>query len=73
VLRALKSAVYFNDGAEEFPTTGDFVLIQYNEQGDSVITRTLPRRSYFARKNPTLGQGEQPSPQTSTACSSCSR
>ncbi|NLI55092.1 MAG: ribosome small subunit-dependent GTPase A [Clostridiales bacterium] len=55
----LKSAVYFNGGAEEFPTTGDFVLIQYNEQGDSVITRTLPRRSYFARKNPTLGQGEQ--------------
>ena len=55
----LKSAVYFNDGLEEFPTTGDFVLIQYNEQGDSIITKTLPRRSYFARKNPTLGQGEQ--------------
>lgn len=55
----LKSAVYFNDGAEPFPTTGDFVLIQYNDLGDSVITQTLPRRSYFARKNPTLGQGEQ--------------
>jgi ribosome biogenesis GTPase len=55
----LKSAVYFNGGTEAFPTTGDFVLIQFNERGDSVITQTLPRRSYFARKNPTLGQGEQ--------------
>jgi ribosome biogenesis GTPase len=55
----LKSAVYFNESTQEFPTTGDFVLIQYNEQGDSIITQTLPRRSYFARKNPTLGEGEQ--------------
>jgi len=55
----LKSAVYFNGGAEEFPTTGDFVLIAYNELGDSVITQTLPRRSLFARKNPTLGEGDQ--------------
>ena len=55
----LKSAVYFNGETQQFPTTGDFVLIQFNEQGDSVITQTLPRRSYFARKNPTLGEGEQ--------------
>ncbi|MEA4870002.1 MAG: ribosome small subunit-dependent GTPase A [Christensenella sp.] len=55
----LKSAVYFNSGSDPFPTTGDFVMIQYNEQGDSVITQTLPRHSYFARKNPTLGEGEQ--------------
>ena len=38
----LKSAVYYNDGTEPFPTTGDFVLIQPNDQGDSVITKTLP-------------------------------
>jgi len=55
----LKSAVYFNGGEQEFPTTGDFVLIQYNELGDSMITETLPRRSLFARKNPTLGEGDQ--------------
>jgi len=55
----LKSAVYFNGGAEEFPTTGDFVLISYNELGDSIIHQTLPRRSLFARKNPTLGEGDQ--------------
>lgn len=55
----LKPAVYFNGGAQAFPTTGDFVLIQHNDQGDSMITQTLPRRSFFARKNPTLGEGEQ--------------
>ncbi len=55
----LKSAVYFNGGSQEFPTTGDFVLILFNPQGDSTITQTLPRKSLFARKNPTLGEGEQ--------------
>ncbi len=55
----LKSATYFNGGEQAFPTTGDFVLIFYNEQGDSLITQTLPRRSYFARKNPTQGEPEQ--------------
>lgn len=55
----LKSSVYFNGAEQPFPTTGDFVLIAYNETGDSVITQTLPRRSYFARRNPTPGQGEQ--------------
>ena len=55
----VKAGTYYNDQSEEFPTTGDFVLAQYNESGDSVITHTLPRRSYFARKNPTRGEGEQ--------------
>ncbi|MEN6595958.1 MAG: ribosome small subunit-dependent GTPase A [Clostridiaceae bacterium] len=55
----LKASTYFNDQTEDFPTTGDFVLIQHNPAGDSVLTHTLPRRSYFARRNPTLGQGEQ--------------
>ena len=55
----LKSAAYFTGGAQEFPTTGDFVLIAYNDLGDSTITQTLPRRSFFARKNPTLGEADQ--------------
>ena len=55
----LKSVVYFNGGTQEFPTTGDFVLIAYNELGDSTITETLPRCSLFARKNPTLGEADQ--------------
>lgn len=55
----LKASTYFNDRTEDFPTAGDFVLIRYNASGDSVVTRTLPRRAYFARRNPTLGRGEQ--------------
>ncbi|NLB61342.1 MAG: ribosome small subunit-dependent GTPase A [Clostridiales bacterium] len=54
----LKSSKYF-DGSEEFPTTGDFVLINYNESGDSKIIKTLPRKSFFSRRNPTRGRGEQ--------------
>lgn len=55
----LKSSVYFSRAEQVFPTTGDFVLIVFNESGDSVITQTLPRRSFFSRRNPTPGQGEQ--------------
>ena len=43
----LKSGVYFDGSSEEFPTAGDFVLIQYNTQGESPIVQTLPRKSYF--------------------------
>ncbi len=55
----LKASTYYNGRTEAFPTTGDFVLIRYNESGDSVIIHTLPRRAYFARRSPTPGIGEQ--------------
>ena len=55
----LKSSAYFAGTDQPFPTTGDFVLLDWNDSGDSRITETLPRRSYFARRNPTPGQGEQ--------------
>lgn len=56
----LKSSVYFGTKqTEEFPTAGDFVLFQYNEGGDSRIIKTLPRKSFFSRSNPTPGMGEQ--------------
>lgn len=42
----LKTKEYFG-GFEEFPTTGDFVLINYNLSGDSQIIKTLPRRTFF--------------------------
>ncbi|MDF2543099.1 MAG: rsgA [Herbinix sp.] len=35
--------------AEDFPAVGDFVLINYNTQGDSVIVKVLPRKSKFSR------------------------
>jgi ribosome biogenesis GTPase len=47
----LKSSVYYGGGNEDFPTTGDFVLIDYNPGGDSRILRTLPRKSKFARND----------------------
>ncbi len=34
---------------EEFPTVGDFVLIKYNEQGNSTIVKVLERKSKFSR------------------------
>lgn len=54
----LKKKEYFG-GYEEFPTTGDFVLINYNPGGDSQIMKTLPRKTFFSRKDPTPGRGEQ--------------
>ena len=56
----LKSSVYFIENAyEEYPTTGDFVMIQYNPVGDSTITKTLQRKSYFSRLDPWSNRGEQ--------------
>ncbi|MEA4823109.1 MAG: ribosome small subunit-dependent GTPase A [Clostridiaceae bacterium] len=54
----LKTAVYYN-GYAEFPTVGDFVAILYNPAGDSLVTSTLPRRTFFSRRDPTPGRGEQ--------------
>lgn len=45
----LKTGVYFRGGEENFPTAGDFVLIQPNDSGDSLIVKTLPRKSSFVR------------------------
>jgi len=58
VFGRLKTKEYFV-GDEEFPTTGDFVLINYNAGGDSQIIKTLPRKTFFARKDPAPGGGEQ--------------
>ncbi len=55
----LKAGVYFTGSAEAFPTTGDFVRILFNPAGDSQIIQTLPRRSFFSRRDPTPGRGEQ--------------
>jgi ribosome biogenesis GTPase len=55
----LKSSVYYNGSNELFPTVGDFVLLQYQADGDSLIVKTLSRKSLFSRRNPTPGRGEQ--------------
>lgn len=59
VYGVLKPAVYFRSGSESFPAVGDFVLINYNPHGDSQITKTLERKSFFSRRDPSPGRGEQ--------------
>lgn len=51
----LKASVYYGPGGELFPTTGDFVLIDYIVDGDSRIIKTLERKSYFSRLDPSSG------------------
>jgi len=45
------SFLYSLKGDDEFPAVGDFVLVQYNQRGNSLITSVLPRRSKFSRTN----------------------
>jgi len=47
----LKTKEYYLDQAQ-FPTVGDYVMIQYVENGDSLILSTLPRRTVFTRREP---------------------
>ena len=47
----LKTKEYFVD-TQEFPTTGDFVMVNYIENGDSQIIATLPRKTFFSRREP---------------------
>lgn len=54
----LKTREYYIDG-EVFPTTGDYVMINYVDNGDSQILATLPRRTYFSRRDPDPSRGEQ--------------
>jgi len=55
----LKSGEYYA-GGEVFPTVGDFVRIEYVENGDSRILATLPRKTVFTRREPGPIPREQP-------------
>ena len=45
----------FADGDRMYPTVGDFVVLDDNPLGDSLILETLPRRSHFSRREPGPG------------------
>ena len=47
----LKTKEYYVDN-QDFPTTGDFVMINYIDNGDSQIIATLPRKTFFSRREP---------------------
>lgn len=50
VMAVLKGMFYHTAKTrEDFPCVGDFVLLQYNETGASLIVKLLPRRSKFSR------------------------
>lgn len=47
-------------GNENIPTTGDFILVDWQENGVSRIVKTLPRKTYISRLDPSSsGHGEQ--------------
>ena len=47
----LKTKAYYVD-TQDFPTTGDFVMVNYIDNGDNQIIATLPRRTFFSRREP---------------------
>ena len=47
----LKTKEYYVN-TQDFPTTGDFVMIHYIDNGDSQIIATLPRKTFFSRREP---------------------
>ncbi|WP_042473286.1 ribosome small subunit-dependent GTPase A [Bacillus ndiopicus] len=50
VTAVLKGTFYHSvETRVDFPCVGDFVLLHYNENGDSLIVTVLPRRSKFSR------------------------
>ena len=50
VTAVLKGLFYHSaESRADFPCVGDFVLLQYNESGDSLIVKVLPRHSKFSR------------------------
>lgn len=56
----LKAADFYNaKEIVDFPTVGDEVELIYNESGDSLITKVLPRKSVFLRLNATQGLPDQ--------------
>ena len=45
----IKRGYYYDNPNSIYPTTGDFVLIEWNALGDSMIYETLKRESSFSR------------------------
>jgi len=54
----LKSGEYYM-GEETFPTTGDFVMLDWQEKGESRILQTLKRKTFFSRLDPSSSGHEE--------------
>ena len=58
-LAHLKQGSYRTSEAD-YPTVGDFVMVDWTGDGESRIRETLPRSTFFARRDPSSsGHGEQ--------------
>lgn len=57
--RLKTSEFLYQKNGKEFPTVGDTVEVDYQNNGDSIITGVLPRKSVFMRLNSTQGQPDQ--------------
>lgn len=56
----LKASQYYYGCTEEYPTVGDFVVLDSLEGGQGRIVKTLPRKSFFSRLDPSSkGHAEQ--------------
>lgn len=54
----LKKSCY-RTGEELIPVTGDYVMVDWQEAGESRIVATLPRKTFFSRRDPAPGQRAQ--------------
>lgn len=55
----LKKSEYFA-GDEPFPTVGDYVVLDHRDEAEARIVKTLSRRSFFSRRDPSgAGTREQ--------------
>lgn len=55
----LKKSEYENNDKAIYPTIGDFVLIEWKETGDSLILKTLKRKSIFCRASATSDRNHE--------------
>jgi len=57
--RLKTSEFRYQKNEKDFPTVGDTVEVDWKNNGDSIITNVLPRKSVFMRLNSTQGQPDQ--------------
>lgn len=56
----LKGSVFYNEeGVENYPSIGDFVMIDYQINGSSIIHKILSRKSCFERSDAWTARGVQ--------------
>ena len=56
----IKRGCFYDNPNSIYPTTGDFVLLEWNDMGDSMITETLKRESYFSRVASSSDKNHEP-------------